>query len=135
MLAETSCGSKVAALLMSRHWGSREVADRSVGETQEWPGKTFSSTGVWPTGKGFGDNEGMPTDWQNLSIGSAESVILAVSGESEEVTFRQESTENAGSGSRRTSDFRHLGLWPSECDSTCELVIQPKSLKTETRTI
>src|SRR5580704_14623802 len=35
-------------------------------------------------------------------------------------------TENAGPWSKRTSDFRHLGIWPSECHSTCELVIQPK---------
>ncbi len=33
--------------------------------------------------------------------------------------------ENARFMPGRTSDFRHLGLWPLECDSTGELVIQP----------
>src|SRR5208337_1999698 len=33
--------------------------------------------------------------------------------------------ENAQFMPGRTSDFRHLGLWPLECDSTGELVIQP----------
>ncbi len=43
----------------------------------------------------------------------------------QEVTILQKATENAEFWSKRTSDFRHLGLWPSECDSTSELVIQP----------
>jgi hypothetical protein len=49
------------------------------------------------------------------------------------VTTLQDVAENTEVSSGRPSDFRHLGLWPSECDSTCELVIQPK-VKTETRT-
>ena len=52
----------------------------------------------------------------------------------EKVTIPQKATENAEFWSKRTSDFRHLGLWPSECDSTSELVIQPDS-QTETRII
>jgi hypothetical protein len=52
----------------------------------------------------------------------------------EKVTIPQKGAENVEFWSRRTSDFRHLGLWPSECDSTSELVIQPNS-QTETRTI
>src|SRR6267378_4504412 len=43
----------------------------------------------------------------------------------EKVTIPQKGAENVEFWSRRTSDFRHLGLWPSECDSTSELVIQP----------
>jgi len=73
-------------------------------------------------------------DWQNLSIRVSESVILGGSGLTEEVTIPQQGTENVEFRTRRTSDFRHLGLWPSECDSTCELVIQPNS-QMETRTI
>ena len=73
-------------------------------------------------------------DWQNLSIRVSESVILGESGLTEEVTIPQKGTENVGFRTGRTSDFRHLGLWPSECDSTCELVIQPNS-QMETRTI
>jgi hypothetical protein len=73
-------------------------------------------------------------DWQNLSIWLPESVILRESMVTEKVTIPQRATENAEFRSRRTSDFRHLGLWPSECDSTSELVIQPNS-QTETRTI
>src|SRR5271154_2892292 len=67
----------------------------------------------------------MQTDWQNLSKGLSESVILAESGVTAEVTISQDAAENTEVWSRTTSDFRHLGLWPSECDSTCELVIQP----------
>jgi hypothetical protein len=52
----------------------------------------------------------------------------------EVVTFPDKAIENAVFVSRRTSDFRHLGLWPFECDSTCELVIQ-RIVKTETRKI
>jgi hypothetical protein len=73
-------------------------------------------------------------DWQNLSIWVSESVILRESMVTEKVTIPQKATENAEFRSRRTSDFRHLGLWPSECDSTSELVIQPNS-QTETRII
>jgi type IV pilus assembly protein PilA len=43
----------------------------------------------------------------------------------EKVTIPRKGAENVEFWSRRTSDFRHLGLWPSECDSTSELVIQP----------
>jgi hypothetical protein len=68
----------------------------------------------------------MRGDWQNLSIWVSESVILGVSRMMAQVTIPQKAAENAEFASRRTSDFRHLGLWPLECDSTSELVIQPK---------
>jgi hypothetical protein len=73
-------------------------------------------------------------DWQNLSIWVSESVILGESRVTEEVTIPRRAAENSEFRSRRTSDFRHLGLWPLECDSTSELVIQPNS-QTETRII
>jgi hypothetical protein len=76
----------------------------------------------------------MGGDWQNLSIGVSESVILGESRVTDEVTIPHSTAENTEFQSRRTSDFRHLGLWPSECDSTSELVIQPNS-QTETRII
>ena len=69
----------------------------------------------------------MNNDWQNLSIWVSESVILGGLRVTEEVTMLQKPTENTEVSSRRPSDFRHLGLWPLECDSTCELVIQPNS--------
>ena len=72
--------------------------------------------------------------WQNLSIQVSESVILGESRVAEVVTIPQKATENAEFRSKRTSDFRHLGLWHSECDSTSELVIQPNS-QMETRII
>ena len=59
----------------------------------------------------------MKGDWQNLSIWVSESVILGVSRLAEEVTIPQKAAENAEFGSKRTSDFRHLGLWHFECDS------------------
>src|SRR5260370_2201525 len=65
-------------------------------------------------------------DWQNLSIWVSESVILGGSRVTDEVTIPYSTAENIEFLSRRTSDFRHLGLWPLECDSTSELVIQPK---------
>ena len=65
-------------------------------------------------------------DWQKLSMGLPESVILAEQGAMGQVTVLRRPTENTDFPSRRPSDFRHLGLWPPECDSTCELVIQPK---------
>jgi len=64
----------------------------------------------------------------------AESVILEQTRSAEVVTILQKAAENTKVSSRRTSDFGHLGLWPSECDSKRELVIQPNS-QTETRTI
>jgi hypothetical protein len=73
-------------------------------------------------------------DWQNLSIWVSESVILGELRVTEEVTIPHKATENTEVWSRGTSDFRHLGLWPLECDSTSELVIQP-NIQTETRTI
>ena len=73
-------------------------------------------------------------DWQNLSIWVSESVILGMLSGPEEVTNLQKGAENTEVWSERTSDFRHLGLWPLECDSTGELVIQPDS-QTETRII
>ena len=65
-------------------------------------------------------------DCQNLSIWASESVILGESRVSEEMTIPENAVEKAEFASKGTSDFRHLGLWPSECDSTSELVIQPK---------
>ncbi len=73
-------------------------------------------------------------DWQNLSIWVSESVILGALRVTQKVTIPAKATENAEFWSGRTSDFRHLGLWHSECDSTSELVIQPDS-QTETRII
>src|SRR4029077_12990645 len=67
----------------------------------------------------------MKGDWQNLSIWVSESVILGESRVPEQVTIPHSTAENNEFSSRRTSDFRHLGLWPLECDSTSELVIQP----------
>jgi len=52
------------------------------------------------------------SDWQNLSIWVSESVILRESMVTEKVTIPQKATENVEFRSRRTSDFRHLGLWP-----------------------
>jgi hypothetical protein len=72
---------------------------------------------------------GTSCDWQNLSIWVSESVILGETRVAQQVTILQEVTENAQSVFGRTSDFRHLGLWPLECDSTCELVIQPRVQK------
>jgi len=68
-------------------------------------------------------------NWQNLSIPISESVILEESRATEKVTAPQKVAENTEVSPRRTSNFRHLGLWPSECDSTSELVIQPKTVK------
>jgi len=65
-------------------------------------------------------------DCQNLSIWVSESVILGELRVSEEMTIPENAVEKAEFASKGTSDFRHLGLWPSECDSTSELVIQPK---------
>jgi len=42
------------------------------------------------------------------------------------MTIRENVVENAEFARKGTSDLRHLGLWPLECDSTSELVIQPK---------
>src|ERR1700730_14690866 len=64
----------------------------------------------------------------------SENVILGESRVTEEVTIPRRAAENTEFRSRRTSDFRHLGLWPLECDSTSELVIHPNS-QTETRII
>jgi len=37
----------------------------------------------------------------------------------------RQAAENTEFPSKRSSDFSHLGFWPSECHSTSELVIQP----------
>src|SRR5216683_4392376 len=79
--------------------------------------------GSWPP-----EDSGKFCQSESLKVSSWErSWVMA------EVTIPQNRTENAGFASRGTSNFRHLGLWPSECDSTSELVIQPKTLKLETR--
>ena len=51
-------------------------------------------------------------DWQNLSICISESVITGETRVTTEVTNSQEAAENTAFSSRRTTDFRHLGLWP-----------------------
>jgi hypothetical protein len=56
-----------------------------------------------------------------------ESVILTRQKAANLVTSTLKSAENTWLVSERTADFSHLGLWPLECDSTCELVIQPNS--------
>jgi hypothetical protein len=63
---------------------------------------------------------------QNMSVGVSKSVILDGRKLWAEVTIPPKAAENARVLPGRTSDFGHLGLWPIECDSTCELVIQPK---------
>jgi hypothetical protein len=45
-------------------------------------------------------------------------------GVTEEVVIPQKAAENTGVSCRRTSHFRHLGLWFSEYDNTSEFVIQ-----------
>jgi hypothetical protein len=81
--------------------------------------------GVAATGGRFAGKAGVRTDWQYLSIQVSESVILEESTVTAKVTIPRKAAENNKFVLRRTSDFRHLGLWHSECDSTCELVIQP----------
>ena len=63
---------------------------------------------------------------QNMSVRVSKSVILDGLKLAAEVTIPPKAGENARVLPGRTSDFGHLGLWPIECDSTCELVIQPK---------
>jgi hypothetical protein len=74
--------------------------------------------------KGDDGDEGRLAKFVNLG---PESVILEESRVTEAVTASQKGAENTEVSSRRTSNFRHLVLWPSECDSTNELVIQPNS--------
>jgi hypothetical protein len=62
---------------------------------------------------------------QNLSIWITESVILGESQARDKVTAPRKVTENTEFGSRRTCDLGHLYIWPLECDSRSELVIQP----------
>ena len=90
--------------------------------------------GVAPSNGRFDGTMETKGDWQNLSIWVSESVILGESRVTDEVTILRSTAENNEFSSRRTSNFRHLGLWPLECDSTSELVIQPNS-QTETRII
>jgi len=54
----------------------------------------------------------MRGEWQNLSIRLPESVILTELRAANEVTIPQNAAENTEVRSGRTSDFRHLGLWP-----------------------
>lgn len=56
-------------------------------------------------------------DWQILSFWIAESVIPAKIAVTPVVTITRKFIEKKELGTRRTSDFRHLGLWHSECDS------------------
>jgi hypothetical protein len=58
---------------------------------------------------------------------SPESVIVTTQKDATLVTSTLKSAENTWLVSKRTADFSHLGLWPLECDSTSELVIQPNS--------
>jgi hypothetical protein len=67
------------------------------------------------------------SNWHILSIRLSQNVIAGSFGAIDQVTFPPDRAENVEFVSRRSSDFRHLGLWHSECDSTCELVIQPNS--------
>jgi hypothetical protein len=62
---------------------------------------------------------------QNLSIRITESVILGELQGRDTVTTPREGTENTEFSSRRTHDLGHLHIWPLECDSRYELVIQP----------
>jgi hypothetical protein len=64
-------------------------------------------------------------NWHNLSIRLSQNVIARPFREIGQVTIPLNHAENVEFVSRRSSDFRHLGLWHSECDSTGELVIQP----------
>jgi hypothetical protein len=65
-------------------------------------------------------------DWQILSVAISEIVIAAHRRVTKQVTTAGNAAENEGFLPRRTSDFRYLGLWHLECDSTAELVIQPE---------
>ena len=59
----------------------------------------------------------------------SKSVILTASRVTEEGMIPRKAAENTEFPSTRTPAFRHLGLWPSECDSRPELVIQPRTIK------
>jgi hypothetical protein len=120
---------------IARHPKAAKRAGKSMRKmTQEKQKRAFPEMGVAASDKRFEGWTRMGGDWQNLSIRVSESVILGESRVTDEVTIPHSTAENTAFQSRRTSDFRHLGLWPSECDSTSELVIQPNS-QTETRTI
>lgn len=62
---------------------------------------------------------------QNLSIRITESVILGEFEGRDKVTTPRKAAENTEFCSRTTHDLGHLYVWPLECDSRCELVIQP----------
>jgi hypothetical protein len=102
------------------------VADQVVQGMQEtfWP--SFPEWDLRLLARGLKARRKQTMDWQKMSMGLPESVILAEQGVTGQVTVLRWATENTDFPSRRPSDFRHLGLWPPECDSTCELVIQPK---------
>jgi hypothetical protein len=84
--------------------------------TQEASALAFSE-GVAASDGRFGGKMETLYDWQNLSIQLSESVILGELNVVKEVTILHHAIENTEFLSKRTSDFRHLGLWPFECDS------------------
>lgn len=102
------------------------MVDKAIPQTQEafWP--SFPEWELRLLTGGLKARAKTMADWQKMSMGLPESVILAEQGAMGQVTVLRRATENTDFPSRRPSDFRHLGLWPPECDSTCELVIQPK---------
>jgi hypothetical protein len=124
-----------ALMRIALHHEAAKPAGKSMRKlTQEKQKRAFPEWGLRHLTGGLRGGTRMGGDWQNLSIRVSESVILGESRVTDEVTIPHSTAENTEFWSRRTSDFRHLGLWPSECDSTSELVIQPNS-QTETRTI
>jgi hypothetical protein len=86
--------------------------------SQKW--ESAASDGRFERIDGDGDGCQIMSDWVSKSVILEEPRLIA------EVTIPPKAIENAGLLSERTSNFGHLGLWPPECDSTGELVIQPK---------
>jgi hypothetical protein len=102
------------------------MRDKAIRVAQETFGRSFPEWELWLLTGGLKAMARTMADWQKMSMGLPESVILAEQGAKGQVTVLRWAAENTDFPSRRPSDFRHLGLWPPECDSTCELVIQPK---------
>jgi len=90
--------------------------------------KTVPETGVAASGGRFEGESGGRSKWQNMSGWVSKNCHMRRKRTVPEVTIPRKGAENAELVSGRTSDFRHLGLWPSECHSTGELVIQPNQL-------